>query len=186
VKKKPSLGWRDVGGVGESGSDAVVVVSCPGPDDSRSVMRVSFDPDDDYRIRSVSLTMPGRITASELRRFPWGRWISAADTFFRDPELRAWRAAVDAQQQGLAKKPASAAKDSKPVVASGRPGRRGHPDEHYRAVAKRYRELVSTGIRNPTATIAAEQIVSHNTVAGWLRVARERKYLPPSRPGKPG
>ncbi len=149
-------------------------------------MRVSFDPDDEYRIRSVSLTMPGRITPSELRKFPWDRWLRAADTFFRDPELRALHAVNDARQEHLFKAAAAPAKGAKPVAAPGRPGRRGHPDSHYQAVAKRYMQLVSTGVRNPTATIAGEWRVNHNTVAGWLRVARERKYLPPARAGKPG
>lgn len=40
------------------------------------------------------------------------------------------------------------------------------------------------GVTNPTATIAAERFANHNTVAGWLRGARERGYLPPGRRGR--
>jgi hypothetical protein len=122
------------------------------------------------------------MTASEIRRFPWSYWLETADAFARErlvPGRRNNRRLSDAESTGREARETS----TKDRVRRGRPG---HPDEHYRAIAERYLELRRKGVRNPTATIAAEQIVNRNTVAGWLRVARERKYLPPARPGKPG
>jgi hypothetical protein len=183
AKQQEQLGWRDVSFIGEARDDSITLGSHLGPDESRSVMRVWFDPDDNYRTRRVSLSMPGRMTASELRRFPWDRWLYAAETFYRDPQLRAWHAANDAGKGAALKTPEAPPNAS---AAPRRPGRRGHPDSHYRQIAERYRQLVASGIGNPTATIAAERFANHNTVAGWLRVARQRGYLPPARRGRPG
>ena len=84
---KRELGWRDPTGMTAETDNSVVLVSHPGPDKSRSVMRIWFEPDDDYRVRSVKLSMPGRITPTELRRFPWDRWLAMADFVIRDPEF---------------------------------------------------------------------------------------------------
>jgi hypothetical protein len=148
-------------------------------------MRVWYDPDDDYRVRSVRLSMPGRMTATELRRFPWDGWLWLAEDAIRDPDMRRHTNSVGPRKTAVSPTTASA-KSSKPGPALGRPGRRGHPDEHYREVAERYRQLRAEGVTNPTATIAAERFVNHNTVSGWLRVARQRSYLPPARRGRPG
>ena len=67
-----------------------------------------------------------------------------------------------------------------------RPGRRGHSDDHYVAVAERYRQLRALGSASPTATIARERKVSRHTVAGWVSKARDRGHLPPARPGRAG
>ncbi len=175
---KEQLEWRDPDVLTVESDDCTVIFSNPGPDKSRSVMRVWFDQDDDYRVRTIQLSMPGRITPTELRRFPWDRWLDRADFAIRDPMMR-----PRVFTAGL-EKDASSAKASKPEPAPGRPGRRGHPDEHYREVAERYRQLHAEGVTNPTATIAAERFANHNTVAGWLRGARERGYLPPGRRGR--
>jgi hypothetical protein len=161
-------------------NNCAVIASFPGPDKSRSVMRVWFEPDDDYRVRTVQLSMPGRITPTELRRFPWDRWLDMADFVIRDPEMHPRTFSLDPKEN---LSPAKASKP-KPKPAPGRPGRRGHPDEHYQEVAERYRQLRAQGVTNPTATIAAERFANHNTVAGWLRGARERGYLPPGRRGR--
>jgi hypothetical protein len=173
--KEPS-GWRDPVVTHLEDDDCAVIFSDDGPDGSHSVMRVWFEPDDDYRVRSVKLSMPGRITPTELRRFPWDRWLELADWNVRLPNMR------PSDPPLVPKNDASPAEASKP--APGRPGRRGHPDEHYREVAERYRQLRAEGVTNPTATIAAERFANHNTVAGWLRGARERGYLPPGRRGR--
>jgi hypothetical protein len=175
---KERLEWREPGVTHLEGDDCTVIVSNPGPDKSRSVMRVWFDPDDDYRVRTVQLSMPGRITPTELRRFPWDRWLWLADFNIRDPFMHSGSVAH------VPKNDMAPRKAPKPEPAPGRPGRRGHPDEHYRDVAERYRQLRSEGVTNPTATIAAERFANHNTVAGWLRGARERGYLPPGRRGR--
>jgi hypothetical protein len=133
--------------------------------------------------------MPGRMTASEIRRFPWSYWLETADAFAREALVPGRRSSARFPQAASTKAVREAEKAlTRPSSANvpGRPGRPGHPDEHYQAIADRYLELRSKGVRNPTATIAVEQFVNRNTVAGWLRGARERKYLPPARPGKPG
>ena len=132
---KEQLEWRDPDVLTVESDDCTVIFSNPGPDKSRSVIRVWFDQDDDYRVRTIQLSMPGRITPTELRRFPWDRWLDRADFAIRDPMMR-----PRVFTAGL-EKDASSAKASKPEPAPGRPGRRGHPDEHYREVAERYRQL---------------------------------------------
>jgi hypothetical protein len=70
-----------------------------------------------------------------------------------------------------------------------RPGRKGHPDEFYQAVAAAYTQLVSNGVTNPTTTIAqlSERYgYNRSTVAGWVSTARKKGYLPPARRGRPG
>jgi hypothetical protein len=73
----------------------------------------------------------------------------------------------------------------RPKVAA-RPGRAGHPPEHYAAVANEYRTLCAKGVLNPTSTIARQRKRSRDTVAGWIREARKRGYLPEARPGRAG
>jgi len=111
---KEQLGWRESGVIHLEGDNCAVIVSLPGPDKSRSVMRVWFDPDDDYRIRTVQLSMPGRITPTELRRFPWDRWLNDADFAIRDPEMHMRSSSRDQQL-------APPKKASKPKPAPGRP-----------------------------------------------------------------
>jgi len=57
-------------------------------------------------------------------------------------------------------------------------------DDDLRAVAERYRDLVATGVRNPTAQIAAERHVSRMTASRWLRRARDLKLLGKAEPGR--
>ena len=46
--------------------------------------------------------------------------------------------------------------------------------------------LRAEGARDPTARIAREMVYSRNTVAGWVRRARELGLLPPARRGRAG
>jgi hypothetical protein len=126
----------------------------------------------------VSLYCSGGLTPTDLQRFPWATCLAIADAAERS-ESEHVREVMEAQRsdQPLPKWRRRNAK---------RPGRRGHPDAHYRAVAKRYVELRRGGSTSPTTTIARERTVSRDTAAGWVRGARDRKYLPPARPGRAG
>src|ERR1035441_11103934 len=68
--------------------NCAVIFSDDGPDGTHSVMRVWFEPDDNFRVRSVKLSMPGRIKPTELRTFPWDRWLELADWGIRLPNMR--------------------------------------------------------------------------------------------------
>ena len=74
----------------------------------------------------------------------------------------------------------------KPTLNPRRPGRRGLPDTHYAGVAKEYMALREQGSLSPTADLAKSRNVSRNTAAGWVRVARERGFLPKARGNRPG
>jgi len=186
MEKEEPGGWNEPKYMGANDDNSVFIVSYPGPDGTQSNLRVWVDPEDEYRVQSVRLRLPGRMTATEIRRFPWSDWLSFSDAFAREAFGPGYPA-ISGVPQEVTVRPSAARAAAQPIgERPGRPGRRGHSDEHYRAIAKRYLELRRSGVRNPTATIATEQIVNRNTVAGWLRVARERKYLPPARPGKPG
>ena len=186
MKEEESGGWNDPKYMGSNDDNSVFIVSYPGPDGTQSRLRVWVDPEDEYRVQSVRLSLPGRMTASEIRRFPWSHWLSFSDSFAREALVPGHRTMAGVPQEVAVRRAAASKAAPSPVGELRTPGRRGHPDEHYRMIAERYLELRKGGVRNPTATIAAEQTVNRNTVAGWLRVARERKYLPPARPGKPG
>lgn len=152
--------------------------------------------------RWVGLWHDGGLTASDLQRFPWARYLNVADSAARglaEPAFDetgqliwgpdqakasfAWFAELDDLMSADAlDKPV---KRRRPKIAK-RPGRGGHPDAHYLAVAKRYRELYSKGVSSPTATIGREWKVSRDTAAGWVMSARKRGHLPPARPGRAG
>lgn len=110
------------------------------------------------------------LTASVLQRFPWGKWLAAADATRRGD----WNSARDAF--GLE----PIATDEK------RPGRKGHDLAHYQKVAKRYTELRAKGDEAPAKTMANEASYNENTVRGWIRRCRELELLPPGRPGRAG
>jgi len=68
-----------------------------------------------------------------------------------------------------------------------RPGRHGHPAEHYREVAAAYREALRQHPDAPTKALAAMYPNwSEATVRYWLRMARERGLLGRSERGKAG
>lgn len=138
-------------------------------------LTVDFATDEgDNRIIGAALHAPEGLSASELSRFPWSRWLGVADANAR---LR--------NQFTIAGRDAAAAIGGEAVLAT-RPGRRGHPVSHYRDIARRYLDLTSAGHSNPTQQIAEERDYSRNTVAGWVRHARTLGFLPPARKGRAG
>lgn len=67
------------------------------------------------------------------------------------------------------------------------PGPRGHPDEHFRLLADRYREALETEPGRPMAWLAEQYPeVDRSTVARWVQRARDKGYLGDSQAGRAG
>lgn len=65
------------------------------------------------------------------------------------------------------------------------PAARPYPDAFYRQVAAAYGRLAGQ-VHNPTATIAERSGVPLSAAQRWVRVAREKQFLPPPQHGKRG
>jgi len=125
-------------------------------------------------IREIRLVFVDGATPSDIRRFGWMRWLAVAEATAR------W--SPDDDNTGVAITAAGTkALRAEGVLRDRRPGRRGHPHEFYKEIADRYIELVRQRVHKPRLTIANERHVSVDTVAGWLKRARELNYL--KRPG---
>lgn len=126
---------------------------------------------------------------SDVQRLPWVNLMAVADALNRaGPTEAQTRDLSDAERHlivtvGAVRRRRRPPKS--PKVAK-RPGRAGHPDQHYKDIAERYSQLRRVGVTNPTRTIADEWPASRSTVAGWIRGARDRGYLPEARPGRAG
>ena len=154
--------------------------------------QVEFDTVDLYfdvagsgRPSQITIKALKGLTGSEIKRLPWSKWIRNADVARRygweDADLVEWADAdtVDVTYGGSIEAPQSPERGS-------HPGRRGHPHDHYVQVAADYEALLKTGSRSPTQDIATARNYSRDTVAGWIRVCRDRDLLPPARKGKAG
>lgn len=155
------------------------------PPQQEAELQVQFDKQTG-RPTWVGLLNPEGLTPTQLQRFPWARFLTVANAALRGltepaaPEdvvhlsdifdAEAWNKPLPKRRPKIAK----------------RPGRAGHPEEHFVSVAKRYAELVANGVSSPTMTIARERHVSRNTAAGWVSEARKRSYLLPAHPGRAG
>ena len=153
-------------------------------------LRVEWD--GEGRIVSVRLTDPEGLSATALQRFPWARWLTVADGALRTlgnpyggglDGLRIF-AALDHDKR---LERALSGERLRPLSdPSRRPGRAGHPDKFYAGVARDYTALRQQGSLRPTADLAKQRGVSRNTMAGWVRRARERGMLPEARGNRPG
>ncbi len=105
------------------------------------------------------------------------------------PDLRTARQAYHAEWGQVAAEInqtiAEALHGEKPKVKR-RPGRRGHTGDHYQKVADAYKALMATGETAPNKRIAEEWGYSRNTVAGWVRMARQLGFLGPAHQGRAG
>jgi hypothetical protein len=140
--------------------------------DRLEVRYLREDPDDatsiPIAIEQVCLTLRNGATPSDIRRFGWQRWLSVVEAAAR------WRPSDDGTAMT---KVGTHALRAEGVLRERRPGRRGHPPAFYKSIAERYIALVAQGVHDPRAAIARETGKSVDTVAGWLRRARELKYL---------
>jgi hypothetical protein len=122
----------------------------------------------------VTLRSPGGLSAGELSRFPWNRWLRVAEATSRLRSQHTIAGLHAANQAG------------EDALRASRPGRKGHDPHHYPHIARRYTELTADGALNPVQQIADEHHVSRHTAAGWVREARRRGLLPPARHGRAG
>ena len=133
----------------------------------------------------IALQSPDGLTADDLRRFPWKTLLAVADAADRGLRETSTIGERERVSRVLAAHENGRRLPKPPTIAK-RPGRGGHPDDHYQAIANRYKALRADGVTNPTTTIARERQISRDTAAGWVRGARDRGYLPPARPGRAG
>jgi len=141
-------------------------------------------------VSGVSLWTRDGLTASDIKRFGWASWLAVADAVARtggDTTHSKWRSDDRFDPHTVQGLTSRAYYESWNLsYRKKRPGRKGHEPEFYEGVAKRYLELRSEGVRNPTQRIADETHYSRNTVAGWVRKARVLGFLAPGRRGKAG
>ncbi len=116
-----------------------------------------------------------------------------ATTFGRGRDANHWvRDSMWAQIEGSGVRQARAVSLTDPPVRAPRPTARDleltmpagkpYPDSFYKNVAQRY-GLASAG-RNPAGVIADANHVPVTTVHRWVKVARDKDYLPPGQRGK--
>jgi hypothetical protein len=169
----------------------------PEPDRDIGVLGVSFqreDPDDPEStptgVSGVSLWLEGGTAPSDLSRFAWARWLAVAEAIARtggDIGHPSWRSDDLADPSTVVGQMTRATYAEYGVaLRTTKPGRKGHPASFYEEIAARYRELLAEGYTDPTRRISEERQYSRNTVAGWIRKARQLGYLAPARKGKAG
>jgi hypothetical protein len=134
----------------------------------------------------IAIRSPKGLMPSEVARLPWANLFTVADAIDKQERSRGrYLEALHPILEMLHTLEARPRPPRAPRVMK-RPGRAGHPDEHYAKVAERYLALRGRGVTNPTKTIADEWHQARSTVAGWVHEARERGYLPPAQPGRAG
>lgn len=133
----------------------------------------------------IEVRAPNGLRASDMRRLSWLKWFQMANMAIRNAEvIRKFGGQGDLITFEEFPTTSRAERPASPLIA--RPGRRGHDDEHYQAIARFYRERTAQGDRNPTAQIATSFHVSRSTAAGWVRGSRARGYLAPAQRGRAG
>ena len=166
-------------------------------------VEVTVDPDaarsGEVTIREVRISLPGPMTPSRLQRFPWARCLRVVEAVVRNPgplyppigpDQRSSRSTYLAESAEAAYRINQTINEAlhgqKPTGLKHRPGRASHPDDHYKRVADAYQALIATGEPAPNKRIADDWGYSRNTVAGWVRKARQLGYLPPAKKGRAG
>ena len=130
-------------------------------------------------IDEVSLRLAGGVTPTDLQRFAWSRWLRVAETVAQTGGDPSPRSTTDPDPVSKEITRAVYEEHGLPLPVR-RPGRGGHPPSHYQEIADRYKDLRLQGVRSPVRQIAAERRARPNTVAGWIRRARELGMLPPA------
>lgn len=146
---------------------------------------------DDQRIVEITVINPDGLRAADLARLPWATVITANDHLVRaladgedffgaepGPNVRALRAKTNKLHEHVRQ-------------MEHRPGRAGHSDDFYRDVAGMYRAHLARGERYPVQAITNElaakgEHVSRNTVASWVKRARQLGHLDAGRRGVAG
>lgn len=134
-------------------------------------------PGDAPEVTEVRLSAAHGITPTTLKRFAWDQWITKAKALAASPGifLPAGDDPLQRRQHWLD----DWSKYETTLRSNiGHPGRGGHPDEHYTAVLNAYQALEAAGDPSPIRTISARLEISRNTVASWLKRAREKQPGP--------
>jgi hypothetical protein len=150
-------------------------------------------PSDPGAILKVQLAGAAGITASEAQRFGWSKWLRVAEGVIRNqgppPPFRRGPGELvsNERREWEAKRRAAEALIQAHLAATPRPGKKGRPEDFYRAIADLYLHYSTVGGQaHPTKRIADQFHVPRNTVAGWVRKARDLAPLPRARRGKAG
>lgn len=125
------------------------------------------------------------LTASELKRFPWSRWIRAAETIHKTPQPDIFLSGGDRRESRAAYQEAWAQYHTQIQAAVGHPGSKGRDEAHYKRVAYLYQGLLADGETKPIKRLSEDLGISPNTVSTWIRKARKAGYLPETRKGRP-
>jgi hypothetical protein len=124
-------------------------------------------------ISEVRYITPDGSTPSDIGRFGWQRWLPITHA------AASWHAIGDDAGDAMTRAGTRALR-AEGLPRTGRPGRKGHPPQFYKRIADRYRALRAKGIHNPRVVIARETNSSVDTVAKWIKRARDLGYIPPS------
>lgn len=155
--------------------------------------------DENGRVLKAGLSTGTAVPPTAISRFPWARWVTAAETVLRQHGLEP--PLVQLEDGTFEEGPAAlrvaemlpaiieALREMPPRPA--KPGRRGIPTDFYEAIATRYSAHVAAGKRHPVQAITDEETaagrpVSRGTVASWVRRARQLGLLPPAKRGRAG
>jgi len=153
--------------------------------------RLRVEWDTNSRVVSVRLSEPKGLTASILQHFKWARWLAAADGALRGfgrptSQLDGLRIFAALEHDKQLERALSGQRLHPRASEPRRPGRGGHSDRFYAEIARDYTALRKTGSLKPTAELAQQRDVSRNTMAGWVRRARQRGLLPEARGNRAG
>jgi hypothetical protein len=134
-----------------------------------SDVRIRFEPDERGRLvaREIRIADEDGLRAEQLREVPLARlerWVNGAEV----------TAAIRGEQAGKVPRQRIGAK----VVVPTRRGRAPYPDPFYRRVG----DVVVAG--HSARAIAEASKVPVSTVNRWIKGARERGFLEPSRRGE--
>lgn len=128
---------------------------------------------------------PHRVTANDVHTIRLGELLDAHVTHQR-AFGRAVVQHVEKHPESAYHDPALPTRAQQAVVEATDANSFGRPrkgEAHYAAIARRYRQLVDDGVRNPSMRIADEYEVKETTARTWVRRAGERGFLPRGRPG---
>ena len=125
---------------------------------------------DELGVTGVQLHAESPLTASELQRFAWRKYMKLAVASAAGEPDEELHALMDVFE--------IAARDRGSIAR--RPGRSGHPDEHYEEIANLYRKV--RGERGPARRIGDALGYSPSTVRGWIAECRSRGLLPSESP----
>lgn len=134
---------------------------------------------------TLELASGQSVIPSELKRFAWDRWITAAETIHTTPQPPEHPPPMGWLGRSLYANEVAEYQTAL-QAAVGHPGSRGRDDAHYQRIADIYRSLLADGERAPIKRLAEDLGVNRHTVSGWVKEARERKFLPDGTKGRAG